>query len=200
MVEEAEAALAPLAITAALFAVDGPVDLLLNVVPVGKLGRAYHRGKEALRARKARKLTDQMVSDFARDLEEEHKHILRLVQHLSRAELKALKTIHRHTGSQAVFTALLDRHVRHSADVRWIAAKLERRKAPGRKVLYGEVKNWSSDTWKVAANRQRILDQLRRHNGGIADHLVETGRSTSNVVNRVLFVAERGFRTGLAGA
>lgn len=72
--------------------------------------------------------------------------------------------------------------------------------AHGGKVLYGEVKNWGASTWRSAANRRKVLDQLRLHDQGIADHLAQTGRSTPEVAGRVLFVAADGFRGGVQGA
>lgn len=59
--------------------------------------------------------------------------------------------------------------------------------------LFVEVKTWSAETWANGKRRQEILDQLERHNAGVAEILAAGSRSRS-VAGKVLMVAGDGFR------
>ena len=126
MGDEMHGALAPLAITAALFVPEGPVDLLLTVVPAGKLGRLYGVAREARAARKQRKRMSKLLGELAGLLDGKTGGFLQQAAALAPAERRALLSIHRRTGSEAVISALLHKSTRkHDADVSWIAHKLE---------------------------------------------------------------------------
>lgn len=59
--------------------------------------------------------------------------------------------------------------------------------------LFIEVKTWSAKTWANASHRNDILEQLQRHNAGVAEILAAGSRSR-NVAGKVLMVAGDGFR------
>ena len=114
-----------------IFAVEGPVDLLLAVAPVHKLGKAFTLGKDAMAARRTRKAADKLVKEFGEHLDDEAKAFLKTASKLSKAEVKALKKIHAAVGSQSVITTLMDRSIRGTADLTWIAKKLNSKKIDG---------------------------------------------------------------------
>lgn len=126
-----DAAMTPLAVAAAVFAINGPADLLLAVVPVHKLGKAVDAAREGIRvrrgSRRARKLT-KLHSQFDALLPESGKEFLRLAGALKSADRKALKVIHRRVGDDKVIVSLMRKHLDGAADVRWIAGKLEQGK------------------------------------------------------------------------
>ena len=122
-------AVAPLVFVLELFAIDGPVDLLLSVVPVEKIGaHVFKLGKKALAARKARKLEKLLIKEFEENLDEEAKAFLKLARGLSTKEVRALKTIHAKLQSPALIRSLMERSLRGTADLEWLAKKLEKNK------------------------------------------------------------------------
>lgn len=129
MVTQARSAMVPLALAASMLAPEGAVDLLLSITPVHKLDKAAELGREALQVRRGNKQSRKLLKlykDFERLLPEDATEFLQLAQKLSRAERRALKTIHRHTHSVNLVQTLMDKHLRGHADVRWIAGKLQR--------------------------------------------------------------------------
>ena len=84
-----EKAMAPLIFIAEMFAIDGPVDLLQTVVPVEKVGaKLFNLGREALKARKARKLERLLIKEFEDNLDEEAKAFLEIARGLSKSEIQ----------------------------------------------------------------------------------------------------------------
>lgn len=58
-------------------------------------------------------------------------------------------------------------------------------------LLFGEVKNWASDSWTKGWNT--VLDHIDDHNKGITQITKRMHRGASKVTDRVLYVAEEGF-------
>ena len=147
MSDAAIAAMVPLAITASLFVADGPVDLLLAVVPVSKLGKAYGAGKKAIKLHGNSKKARRLREIFAGALDGESEAFLRLASKMSRGDIRALKKIYQHVGSPDVIRALMRQRLQGHADLRWIARKLDDGELDGtfvrRFTLYEANPSWS---------------------------------------------------------
>ena len=59
------------------------------------------------------------------------------------------------------------------------------------RMLFGETKNWSVETWSNPSQQEKLFEQLAKHNETI-DKLAESAENRE-VVGKVLFVTERGF-------
>ena len=59
------------------------------------------------------------------------------------------------------------------------------------RLLFGEVKNWSAETWKRPSQQRALFEQLAGHNKMIGDMVEHT--SGREIAGKVLLVAERGF-------
>jgi hypothetical protein len=140
---EVQGAMAPLVLAASLFAVDGAADLLLTIVPAHKLGEAYRIGKRAMRLRRenqrARKLA-RLMNEFGQALPGEQSALLRLAQKLSDADRRALKSIHKHLGSEQTAYVLMRRRLANKVDLRWLARKLEKKQ-----ITTEEMRRWTFD-------------------------------------------------------
>lgn len=283
--QKTEQAVQPLIFIASLFEIDGPIDLLLAVMPVDKIGaKLFSLGKDAIKARRARKLEQLLAKEFGH-LDEEAKGFLKLARAMSKKEVRALKTINEAVKSHSLIEALMRRSIKGTADLEWIAKKLEKGKidadfvrgftkaesgpswkifediVEGRKVpeegrsslasklvgflgeeaaekavkgegfakrmlggrvgakietimrevpygggksldllaisdkselIVGEVKHWSVETWLT--DKKKLLDQLDRHNAGIAEVAKAMSRRASDVKQKILFVSGEGFR------
>ena len=131
MRQSVDSAVAPLVMAAAIFAVNGPVDLMLAVVPVHKLGNAFDFAKEGLRLRRGSRRSRKLL-ELHRELDAVlpayGKEFLHLAGALKTADRKALKIIHKRVAQDKVIHTLMRRHLDGAADVRWIAGKLEQGK------------------------------------------------------------------------
>ncbi|MEM9489234.1 MAG: hypothetical protein AAGC55_08820 [Myxococcota bacterium] len=129
MAGQTRAVLVPLAVAAALFAPEGAAELALSILPVHRVGRAVEVARDAFKLRKkdrkARKL-GKFADEFLREFDAEGRDFITLANKLARADRRALKGIFRHTGSPRLVHALMRRHLSRTADVRWIAAQLDR--------------------------------------------------------------------------
>ena len=137
MAIDARAAMAPIAMAAAIFALDGPADLLLSVVPLDKFGDAARLVKRGLKLRRQNKRARQLIKhydDLLGELDGETRAFVRLASKLQRGQRRALKTIDRHTSSPAVIRLLMRKQLKHDADVVWIAKRLEAGKLDGEDV------------------------------------------------------------------
>ncbi|MEM9487540.1 MAG: hypothetical protein AAGC55_00280 [Myxococcota bacterium] len=131
--EVVEAAV-PFVVVASLFVVDGAVDLLLNIVPVDKLGdaaRAAKRVFEAKRQRRSKQAVDALVGEFDALIDPRTRQFLKLASKLTAEQRRALRYIHRQTGSEKASVTLLRRQLDFQADVQWIAEKLRARAVDG---------------------------------------------------------------------
>ena len=145
--EAAAAAVAPLILLASFFAFEGPLDLLLTIAPVHKIGKAFKIGKAAI-GKKGSKALAKIGKELLEHLDDESKFFLKLAAKLSKAEVRALKTIYKHTQSPAVIKTLMQRHLTGTADVKWIAKKLEQKKFDGKFV--DEVTRFPANpSWKT---------------------------------------------------
>ena len=132
--EYARAAAVP-AFFLGLFAIHGPVDLLLTVAPVGKLGKGvWNAGKKLVKLAGKRK-NKKALEEFARlapkffdGLGKEGAQFIRLAEKLPKAQIRAAKTIHAHGGSMVVIQRLMTKYANGHADLRWIAKLLENKK------------------------------------------------------------------------
>lgn len=125
--ESTQRAMAPLLLAASLFVVEGPVDLLLTVVPGHKLGKLFAKGKEAIHLARSKRLTQKHLDEFAKLLQRDRRSaafLQRAVQ-LGKKQQRALRRIHQRTRSEAVVRRLLKQHVDHDADLVWIAGRLQ---------------------------------------------------------------------------
>lgn len=123
-----QVSMAPLAVAAAFFAIDGPVDLLLAVVPIDKFGKAYELARLGFRTRKANRRAKKLIQlqdEFKALLSRNEREFLRLAGALRASERQALKVIHQRGNSAALIQTLMRRHLDRDADIRWIASKLE---------------------------------------------------------------------------
>ena len=59
------------------------------------------------------------------------------------------------------------------------------------RMLFGETKNWSIETWSKPSQQRELFDQLARHNETVDD--VVNAAENREVVGKVLLVTERGF-------
>ena len=131
MAAQTAAALAPLALAAAVFAAEGPADLVLSIFPFHHLGNAADYAKAAFKTRKRNKRSRKLIKlqkEFEAELSEDARAFFQLAQKLGRAEQKALKTLAKHTNSPSVVSTLMTRHLRGEADLVWLAGKLKRKK------------------------------------------------------------------------
>lgn len=131
MAGRVQESIAPIAIAAALFAVDGPVDLLLSVVPFDRLGRVGEIAHQALRTRKHNRRSRKLIElqhRFEARLSHNEREFIRLAGALKASERQALKVIHQRTGSANLIQTLMRKHLENDADVGWIADKLQRGK------------------------------------------------------------------------
>ena len=134
MSDSTVAVMAPVALAAAIFAVEGPADLVLAVFPVHKLGKAVEIGRNAIKLRKKDKKARGLVKAmrrFTKELDADARGFLELAGKLSRAERRAVKQVSRRTGSVKVVESLVRKHVEGSADLVWIAKKLKQKKIDG---------------------------------------------------------------------
>ena len=126
-----EAGALPVAILS-LFVIDGPVDLLLTVVPVGKLGKAGKLGKKLVglfKDRRKAKLAAKEVAEFLDNLDQEAYVFLRLAERLPKAQRAAVKVLHAHGASGQLIKNLMLKVARDgTVDLRWIAEMVESRK------------------------------------------------------------------------
>ena len=59
------------------------------------------------------------------------------------------------------------------------------------RMLFGETKNWSVETWSNPSQQEKLFEQLKGHNKTIDE--VAKAAENREVVGKVLFVTERGF-------
>jgi hypothetical protein len=125
--DRAQRAVAPLVLAVSLFAVEGPVDLLLTVVPAHKLGKLFDKGKEAMRLARTKRLTRNHLDEFAGLLkrDKDSAAFLQRAVQLGTKQQRAIRRIHQRTGSEAVIRTLLTQHVDYDADIEWIASRLQ---------------------------------------------------------------------------
>lgn len=120
-----ERAMAPLILIASLFEIDGPIDLLLTIVPVEKIGaKLFKAGRRAVELRRARKLERALIKEFEEHLDDEAREFLKLARGLKKADVRALKVIHEVVGSPKLIEELMRRSVKGTANLEWIAKKL----------------------------------------------------------------------------
>lgn len=125
----ARVSMAPLAIAATFFAVDGPVDFMLSVIPLDKLGEAVTVARHAFRLRDRAQHSNKLIKlqrQFESALSERSREFLQLSQALTSDERRALRALHKRTASKNIVHMLMRKHLDHTADVRWIAGQLER--------------------------------------------------------------------------
>jgi hypothetical protein len=163
--QKTEAAVQPLIMIASFFEIDGPVDLLLTVVPVDKLaGKLFKVGREALAARRARKLEQALIKEFEGLLDKEAKAFFKLAQSMSKTEVRALKTIQNAVNSPALIESLMNRSIAGTANLAWIAKKLEKGHIDGnfvRAFTHAE----SGLEWKVfedIVERRKVHPDVRK--------------------------------------
>jgi hypothetical protein len=168
-------AMTPLVFAAALFAPEGPVELLLTVIPVERLGNAAVRlARNALEVRRgskrARKLA-RMNDDLRALLDADARQFLNAAGILTRADRQALALIMQRTQSTPVVTKLLHQHARELADVGWIARKLERKKV-------------DSDLVERFTFDAGVVEDITQHDSNISwttlQRIVEGGRVNDN--------------------
>lgn len=127
--QKTNAAMAPLIFIAELFEIDGPVDLLLAVVPVEKIGtKVFNLGKDAIKARRASKAEKLLIKEFEQTLDQESKAFIKLARGLKKEEVRAVKAIRKYVKSDAVIVQLMTKAVEDGANLEWIAKKLKDKK------------------------------------------------------------------------
>ena len=62
--------------------------------------------------------------------------------------------------------------------------------------IFVEVKTWSAETWAIPGQTDKIIEQLRRHDGGIQE-IMGRGPPGNTLAARVLMVEESGYNAGL---
>jgi hypothetical protein len=126
VVEETRRASAVFVLGLSVFAVEGPMDLLLAVVPAHKLGKLFGKGKEAMELARAERLGQKHMDEIGvlLDKDKNAAAFLHWAAKISDGQRRALFVIHRRTGSEAVVTRLLRHQAEYDADVEWIAARL----------------------------------------------------------------------------
>ncbi|MGE0397307.1 MAG: DUF4157 domain-containing protein [Kofleriaceae bacterium] len=118
----AVAATLPFVLFLSMFAVEGPVDLLLAITPVHKIkGAAKLRGALG----KGSKQLEKIGVELLEHIDDEAKLLLKTASKLKRGQVKALKAIYDKTKNRDLIIKLMDRQIKGTADVTWIAKKLE---------------------------------------------------------------------------
>lgn len=146
--QKTEQAVQPLIFIASLFEIDGPVDLLLAVMPVDKIGaKLFSLGKDAIKARKTRKLEALLAKEFEH-LDEEAKGFIKLAREMSKGEVRALKKINAAVKDHTVIEALMKSSIDNHADLEWIAKKLEKGRIDA-DFIRGYTKSASHPSWSV---------------------------------------------------
>ena len=117
------AVVAPLAVVASFFAIEGAADVFLSLFPAGKATELIKgltkRGKATLKLSKTRK------AQLAQAMGANETHFVRLAGRLGQTELRALETIIQKVRTPEVVNLLLTQRVRGQADLEWIAKKLD---------------------------------------------------------------------------
>jgi hypothetical protein len=196
--QKTEQAVQPLIFIASLFEIDGPVDLLLAVMPVDKIGaKIFSLGKDAIKARKARKLEQLLAKEFGH-LDEEAKGFLKLARAMSKREVRALKTINEAVKSHGLIEALMKRSIKGTADLEWIAKKLEKGKIDA-DFIRGFTKAESGPNWRVfedIVEGRKVTEKERssiasKLTGFLGEEAAEKAVKTEGFARRML-----GGRTG----
>ena len=204
MAIDARAAMAPIAMAAAIFALDGPADLLLSVVPLDKLGNAVDVVQAGLKLRRQKKRARKLIEHYDEllgELDGETRAFVRLASKLQRGQRRALKTIDRHTSSPAVIRLLMRKQLKHDADVVWIAKRLEAGRLDGEDVrrftfdadfVRAFTQYEANPSWKVLMDvvEGRVVSDGKR--GSLASKL--TGllgeRAAARMVRKPAFAAK----------
>lgn len=161
--QKTEQAVQPLIFIASLFEIDGPIDLLLAVMPVDKIGaKLFSLGKDAIKSRRARKLEQLLAKEFGH-LDEEAKGFVKLARAMSKSEVRALKTINEAAQSHTLIVALMKRSIAETADLKWIAKQLEKGRIDAN-FIRGFTKAESGPAWNVfedIVEGRKVADKTR---------------------------------------
>ncbi len=124
---EVQSAVAPIAMVASLFAMEGVADVVLAIAPVHKLSRIHELLRTGRKLRKQKK-TEQQLKKLADEVSEITGHrlekLIELGQSLNKVQRKALLKIRADTDSAKVAHRLMARHFEGKADLPWIAKQL----------------------------------------------------------------------------
>ncbi len=130
---EVAASMTPLILATSLFAIEGPADVVLAILPVRKFRQAINLGWDMLRKGKKVRAEEliQNRKQFLDLLDDDAREFVRVAGRVSTAERRPFKIIGEYSKSTRTHRVLIQRHVLGDANPAWIAKKLQSGKLDG---------------------------------------------------------------------